>query len=55
MTLNIKIINQIKEYFKSYSSKDIVNFSHKEKAFIETNEFDEISYDYAFDINIEVE
>lgn len=51
----LKIINQIKEYFKSYSSKDIVNFSHKEKAFIETNEFDEISYDYAFDINIEVE
>ncbi len=54
-TTELKIINQIKEYFKDYNSREIVNFSHKEKAFTETKEFNEISYDYAFDINIEIE
>ena len=41
---------KIKNKFKSYCSKDIVDFSHKEKAFKEPNFGDKISYDYAFDI-----
>jgi putative zinc finger/helix-turn-helix YgiT family protein len=47
----IETINYIKEYFKNFNSKDIVNFSHKEKAFIETEFFKPISYDYAFEID----
>ena len=34
------------------SSKDIVDFSHKEKAFTSPEFFDKISYDYAFDIDL---
>lgn len=48
----IKIINKIKNYFKEYSSSDIVNYSHKEKAFIESEKLDKIKYDYAFNIEI---
>lgn len=47
----IKTIEFIKEYFKNFTSTDIVNFSHQEQAFKETDFFKPISYDYAFDIN----
>lgn len=47
----IKTIKFIKEYFKNFTSTDIVNFSHQEQAFKETDFFKPISYDYAFDIN----
>lgn len=50
----LKIINKIKEYFQNYNSKDIVNYSHKEKAFIETEKLEKISYEYAFDIDIDI-
>ena len=50
----LDIINKVKEYFKDYKVKDIVDYSHKEKAFIETNMFDKISYDYAFDLSIDM-
>jgi putative zinc finger/helix-turn-helix YgiT family protein len=46
----LEILKQVKEKFKNYSSKDIVDFSHKEKAFTSTEFFEKISYDYAFDI-----
>lgn len=46
----IAIINRVVEYFKKYNSKNIVDYSHKEKAFTETNENEYISYDYAFDL-----
>lgn len=49
----LKIVNDVKKYFNNYTSSDIVNYSHKEKAFIETDKLDKISYDYAFDINLE--
>lgn len=47
----IEILNKVKEKFVSYGSKDIVNYSHKEEAFLKTKPLDRISYDYAFDIN----
>ena len=47
----LEILNRVKNYFEKFSSKDIVNFSHEEKAFIETNYYEKISYDYAFDID----
>lgn len=46
----LKILKQVKEKFKKFGSKDIVDFSHKEKAFTSSEFFDKISYDYAFDI-----
>lgn len=47
----LKILEKVKNRFKDYSSKNIVDFSHKEKAFTDTNYYENISYDYAFDIN----
>lgn len=46
----LDIINRVIIYFKDFNSKNIVDYSHKEKAFIETNLYEEISYDYSFDI-----
>lgn len=46
----LKILKQVKEKFKEFGSKDIVDFSYKEKAFTSPEFFDKISYDYAFDI-----
>lgn len=46
----LKILNVVKNKFKDFNSKDIVNFSHQEKAFLETEYLNKISYDLAFDI-----
>ena len=46
----LNIIDKVIEFFKNYKSKEIADFSHEEKAYIETNFSDKISYDYAFDI-----
>ena len=43
-------MQQVKEKFKDFSSKEIVDFSHKEKAFTSPEFLSKISYDYAFDI-----
>ncbi len=48
----LAIIKQVIEVFKNYNSKKIVDFSHEEKAFLETNYNDKISYNYALDLNI---
>ena len=47
----LQIINNVKNYFKDYKFKDILNYVHKEKVFTEINFYQNISYDYAFDIN----
>lgn len=46
----LNIIDKVIKFFKDYKSKEIADFSHEEKAYIETNFSDKISYDYAFDI-----
>jgi DNA-binding transcriptional regulator YiaG len=46
-----QIINDVKKFFDKYKSRDIVDFSHEEKAFVETEFYKKISYDYAFDID----
>ena len=48
----LDIINRVIIYFKDFNSKNIVDYSHKEKAFIETNLYEKISYDYSFDIKV---
>lgn len=45
-----EIIEKVKKYFKSFTSRTIVEHSHQEKAFKETNFYEKISYDYAFDL-----
>ena len=49
----LEILNKVKNKFKNYGSKEIVDFSHKEKAFLETEFYNKISYDYAFDIALD--
>lgn len=46
----LEILNRVKSRFESFGSKDIVEFSHNEKAFLNTEFLKKISYDYAFDI-----
>lgn len=46
----LDIINRVIEYFKEFNTKKIVEYSHNEKAFKETNLYERISYDYSFDI-----
>ena len=48
----LKSLKKVKDKFKNFTSKEIVDYSHKEKAFLETNYYNKISYDYAFDINL---
>ena len=47
-----KIIKFTINYFKNYNTKEIVEYMHKEKAYIDTKLFDIISYNYANDISI---
>ncbi|VEF47275.1 helix-turn-helix domain-containing protein [Bacillus freudenreichii] len=43
----IEILNQVNEYFNDFGSVAISDFSHKETAWIETEDNEIISYDYA--------
>ena len=47
----LEILKIVKEKFESFGSKEIVEFSHKENAFISPEFGEKISYDYSFDIN----
>ena len=47
----LKVIKKVKAFFSTYKVKDIVSFSHQEKAFTDTEFYKKISYDYSFDIN----
>jgi len=49
----LEVMNKVKDYFKDYNSSEIAEFSHKEKAFIDTDFYKNISYDYAFDITFD--
>ncbi|MBE6139424.1 MAG: DUF4065 domain-containing protein [Firmicutes bacterium] len=46
----LETLEKIKNYFKLFTSKEIADFSHNEKAFLETEFGKKIEYDYAFDI-----
>ena len=46
----LDILETVKNKFKSFGSKEIVDFVHKEKAFTDSKKGEKISYDYAFDI-----
>lgn len=49
----LEILTKVKIKFSKLGSKDIVDYSHQEKAFTETKFYKKISYDYAFDINLD--
>ena len=38
--------------FLNFGSKELADYSHKEKAYTDTKPGEKISYDYAFDIEI---
>lgn len=48
----LEVLDKVKKYFKNYNVKEIVEYSHKEKAFLDTNKCEKISYDYSFDIDL---
>ena len=48
----IEILREVTNYFKDFNVRKIVDFSHKEKGFIETKKRNIISYEYAFDLQI---
>ena len=48
----LKILTEIKEYFKSYGSKQIKDLSHQEKAYRETTSSEKISYLYSRDLQL---
>lgn len=47
----LEILEKVKHFFKDFKSKEIADFSHEERGYIETKFSKNISYDYAFDIN----
>ena len=48
----IEVINKVISFFKDFNTSEIVEYSHKEKAFTEPEYNEYISYDYAFDIEL---
>lgn len=48
----ISILQEINTFFHSFTSRQIKEFSHKEKAYLETSPSQLISYDYAKSLNI---
>ena len=48
------ILNIIIDKFKDYSTKDIVEYMHKEKAYTDTNNNEIISYEYAKTLSLSV-
>lgn len=48
----LKVLAEVKEYFKSFSSTQIKDFSHNEKAYQETNNSETISYLFSNDLQI---
>ena len=48
----LEIILKVKKLFKDYTANNIREFSHKERGYIETNDGDIISYEFANDLKI---
>lgn len=48
---NKEILNMVVKKFKDFSTKEIVEYMHKEKAYMETTLGDVISYEYARELN----
>lgn len=48
----ISVLRKIQDHFASFTSKETVNFAHREKGFLQTKERELISYEYAKDLQI---
>jgi hypothetical protein len=48
----LKILASVKEYFKTFSAKEITEFLHKEKGYTEVPQGRQISYAYADELKI---
>ena len=47
------ILNKVYDRFKDFGSKQIADYSHQEKGYQETKEFQVIPYSYAKDLSID--
>lgn len=47
----LNMLKEVSDKFKDYNAKSITEYSHKEKAYQETNSKQPISYEYAFELN----
>ncbi len=50
----LDIIKKVDRYFKNFKVKEIEDYSHNEKGYIETELGKNISYEYAFDLSIDL-
>jgi len=48
----LETIEYVNSFFKDFGSTGIANFSHQEKGWLETEEYQEISYAYAQYLNL---
>lgn len=48
----LEVLEKIKTYFKNYTTREIVEKSHQEKAYLKTKEKKKIDYEFAFDIEL---
>lgn len=48
----LETLLSVKKFFAGFGSKKISEFSHKERAYTDTLDFDAISYQYAYELNI---
>lgn len=48
----LKILAEIKEYFKDFNASQIREYSHAERGYIETADYEQISYSYAEDMKV---
>jgi putative zinc finger/helix-turn-helix YgiT family protein len=49
----IDVLQFVRDYFKDYNSRDISDFSHRERAWIEVPQSEIIPYHYAFQLSLE--
>jgi transcriptional regulator with XRE-family HTH domain len=51
-TSELQILAYVKQYFKEFSAGAITEYSHKENGYLETNQGDFISYEYAKSLHL---
>lgn len=51
-TSELKVLAEIKEFFKAYTATQIRDFSHNEKGYQDTSDYEPISYSYAENLNV---
>ncbi len=48
----LKVLAEVKEYFKDFNATQIREFSHDEQGYQKTSDYEPISYSYAESLNV---